>query len=436
MEKRGKVSATPRLRFPEFRASGEWVSERLGKLYSFVPTNTYSRDKLNYACGATKNIHYGDIHAKFATLFDVARERVPFVNEGEALPPSGSDAYCREGDLVFADASEDLEGVGKSIEVVRLHGESLLAGQHTILARPNAGGLVVGFGGYLFRSTRIRSQVQKEAQGTKVYSISPTRLANVEILYPSHEREQRKIIDCLASLDDVIAAQAQKVEALKAHKRGLMQQLFPRDGETVPRLRFPEFRGDAAWVPRKIGDMVEETARPINMDDGEEYSLVTVKRRYGGVVLRERLKGGAIKVKSQFTVRNRDFLISNRQIVHNACGLLPAELDRSIVSNEYSVLNARRECDIEFFDYFAQQPNVSASFLQSSVGIVIEKMLFKLDAWLKLEFPFPSIEEQRAIAKCLGSSDMDIAAASRKLDGLMRHKQGLMQNLFPSPDAD
>ena len=180
--------------------------------------------------------------------------------------------------------------------------------------------------------------------------------------------------------------------------------------------------------------MLDESARPIEMDDEQEYSLVTVKRRYGGVVSRERLKGRSIKVKSQFIVKTKDFLISQRQIVHNACGLVPADLNGSIVSNEYSVLGPRPECDIEFFNYFSQQPAVSASFLQSSVGIVIEKMLFKLDSWLRLEFPFPPIAEQRRIADCLSSLDARIAAEADKLAALKTHKQGLMQQLFPSPE--
>jgi type I restriction enzyme S subunit len=242
----------------------------------------------------------------------------------------------------------------------------------------------------------------------------------------------------LTSLDDLIAAQGRKVDAIKDHKRGLMQHLFPRvsQDETRPRARFPEFRKTPPWTMRKIGDMLEERERPIEMDDDAEYALVTVRRRYGGVVPREVLKGREIKVKSQFIVKANDFLVSNRQIVHDACGLVPAHLDGSIVSNEYSVLCPRPDCDIEFFNYFSQQPGVSTSFLQSSVGIVIEKMLFKLDLWLKHEFLFPSLEEQREIAGCLNSVSTRIETESAKLDALRNHKKGLMQQLFPSSLED
>ena len=227
------------------------------RLYSFMRNNALSRDKLNYQCGSVKNIHYGDIHTKFQALFDITQESVPYVNDTEPLPPSDSEDYCVEGDLIFADASEDTNDVGKSIEIVRLNGERLLSGQHTILARRNDERLVVGFGGHLFRSGWIRSQIMKEAQGTKVYAISATRLGNVEVAFPADEKEQQKIADCLTSLDELIAAQGRKVEALKAHKKGLLQQLFPREAETLPRLRFPEFRKAPEWRVDPLGELFE-----------------------------------------------------------------------------------------------------------------------------------------------------------------------------------
>src|SRR5579884_1367719 len=67
--------------------------------------------------------------------------------------------------------------------------------------------------------------------------------------------EQQKIADCLSSLDDLIAAEGQKLESLRAYKKGLMQRLFPRDGETTPRLRFPEFRGKGEWQEKKAGSL-------------------------------------------------------------------------------------------------------------------------------------------------------------------------------------
>jgi type I restriction enzyme S subunit len=285
---------------------------------------------------------------------------------------------------------------------------------------------------YQFLSTR-RAQFEALASGNLIPGLSRGDILGMRAYFPSPD-EQQRIADCLSSLDNFIAAEGRKLETLRQHKQGMMQQLFPQPGETAPRLRLPEFV-NTAWEPRALGMMVSETERPIVMDDEREYALVTVKRRYGGVVARNVLKGKAISVKSQFLIEPNDFLVSKRQIVHDACVLVPAELGGSIVSNEYSVLTAKTGCDIDFFNYFTQQPCVSDSFLQSSVGIVIEKMLFKLDWWLKLAFPFPSLAEQRRIAACLSSLDALLASHAQKLDGLKRHKQGLLQHLLPEEEG-
>ncbi len=217
----------PKVRFPEFRESGDWHIEPLEELYSFKTTNSYSRDMLNYESGLVKNIHYGDIHTKFSKLFDIEKETVPFINSSESLEKIKSESYCVEGDIIFADASEDLDDIGKSIEIVNVSNEKLLSGMHTLLARQKYKKLIIGFGGHLFKSNRIRTQIQKEAQGTKVLGISAGRLANIEITFPFDKNEQQKIADCLSSLDDLITTQTKKLDTLKTHKKGLMQQLFP-----------------------------------------------------------------------------------------------------------------------------------------------------------------------------------------------------------------
>jgi len=199
----------------------------------------------------------------------------------------------------------------------------------------------------------------------------------------------------------------------------------------VPRLRFPEFRNASEWEEHPVSGMLEEALRPVEMNDDEDYTLVTVKRRYCGVVLREVLKGQEILVKSQFRIKKDDFLISKRQIVHCACGIVSEDYDGAIVSNEYTILQSRKNCDISFFGYFSQQPIVGRSFLECSVGIVIEKMLFKQDQWLKKKFLFPRFPEQQKIANCLSSLDELITAETQKLDALKTHKKGLMQQLFP-----
>jgi len=221
----------PNYRFPEFLKDGEWVEKKFGDVYSFKITNSFSRDKLNYNRGAVKNIHYGDIHTRFSTLFDITNETVPYINTDVSIDRIDQDNYCAEGDMLFADASEDLDDVGKSIEIVNLNNELLLGGLHTFLARQIVPNIILGFGGYLFKSNSIRTQIKRESQGAKVLGISKGRISGIKILYPTNPEEQQKIATCLSSLDDLITAQAEKIEQLKLHKKGLMQGLFPKMSE-------------------------------------------------------------------------------------------------------------------------------------------------------------------------------------------------------------
>ena len=163
-----KKGVVPRLRFPEFRDAGEWEVKRLGKAYRFIPTNSLSRDKLNYAHGTIKNIHYGDIHTKFRPLFDINNEDVPYVNDGIRLEQFDQNAFCTNGDVIFADASEDVDDIGKAIEIINTDGQKLISGLHTLHARPRDQEFVLGFPGYLFQTIAIREQIRRESQGAKV----------------------------------------------------------------------------------------------------------------------------------------------------------------------------------------------------------------------------------------------------------------------------
>jgi type I restriction enzyme S subunit len=218
----------PKFRFREFKNEGVWLKETVGDVYDFKVTNSFAREYLNYENGTVKNIHYGDIHTKFNTLFDINRENVPFINTDVSIDKIRKECYCNVGDIVFADASEDMNDVGKSIEIVNLNKEKLVSGLHTLLARQKGKKLAIGFGGYLFKSDWVRKQIQREAQGAKVIGISATRISNVQISYPKNHKEQEAISLCLSSLDEVIISQTEKIKQLKQHKQGMIQGLFPK----------------------------------------------------------------------------------------------------------------------------------------------------------------------------------------------------------------
>jgi len=149
---------------------------------------------------------------------------VPYINSEIQLRITGSN-FCREGDLVIADASEDYADVGKSIEIVNLNHEKTVAGLHTILARPDLSILAVGFGGFLMKSRTVRNQIMIIAQGTKVLSISTGRLAAIKIELPI-KAEQTQIANFLSAIDEKINHCLLQIEKTMLYKKGLMQKMF------------------------------------------------------------------------------------------------------------------------------------------------------------------------------------------------------------------
>jgi type I restriction enzyme, S subunit len=142
------------------------------------------------------------------------------------------------------------------------------------------------------------------------------------------------------------------------------------------------------------------------------------------------LNGRDISVKSQFEIKHGDFLISKRQIVHGACGLVPAGLDGSIVSNEYSILRGNDKICLQFLNYLAHSVYFQQTCFHSSIGVHIEKMIFKLERWLKWDFNIPPLAEQKRIAEILSTWDRAIETTEKLIANSEAQKKALKQQLL------
>ncbi|WP_230941133.1 restriction endonuclease subunit S [Xanthomonas translucens] len=184
------------------------------------------------------------------------------------------------------------------------------------------------------------------------------------------------------------------------------------------------------WRRIQLRDHLKEVRRPVALVNDETYTLVTVKRSRGGVELREVLQGNEVKTPTQFYVHADDFLISKRQIVHGACGIVPPALDGAVVSNEYAVLNTDGEIDLRFLRYLSESRYFQQTCFHSSIGVHVEKMIFKTDHWLNWPFNIPPLAQQEYIVGILDTASREIASISEQLKALKREKSALMAQLL------
>lgn len=262
------------------------------------------------------------------------------------------------------------------------------------------------------------------------FNISVTQFLSTSAWRPD-EPEQQKIADCLASADALIEAQGRKVEALRAHKKGLMEQFFPQDGETQPRLRFPEFDGAGEWEIRPLGEVATyENGKAYEQDIVRNGKYVVANSRFIST-------DGAVR---KYT--NADYLTANAGDVLMVLSDLPRgralakcyfveSNDRYAVNQRICRLKGKRLDSKFLFFILDRNPNLLSyddgqTQTHLSKGNVLE---------CPLCVP-PTKAEQLRIADCLTSLDDLIVAETGKLDTLKTHKKGLMQQLFPQVGED
>lgn len=188
----------------------------------FYSTNSLSWEQLEYGTKAMMNLHYGLIHVGLPTMVDLTRDRLPNVKKGN-MPKNFE--LCKEGDIAFADASEDTNEVAKAVEFFDLDRKDVVCGLHTIHGRDNSDRTVTGFKGYAFSSTAFHNQIRRIAQGAKIYSISTKNFSESYIGVPS-KAEQTKIATLLRLIDERITTQSKIIEDLKKLKSAIAESLF------------------------------------------------------------------------------------------------------------------------------------------------------------------------------------------------------------------
>lgn len=267
--------------------------------------------------------------------------------------------------------------------------------------------------------------------------VSYKQFSELLLPIPSSD-EQQKIADCLSSLDELIAAQSQKLEHLQAHKKGLMRQLFPAEGETVPKLRFPEFQGGLEWEESQLGEYFTHirngfvgTATPYYVPNGIPY------------LQGKNIKQGRINSKELVTISN-DFHQKQQKSQSRINDILMVQSGHvgecALVNEKFAgsnchaliIMSPKTHISPDFFIHYFHSESGRSRIDNIKTGNTIEHILSSGLKSLKVDVP--KLAEQQRIAECLSPIDEVIAAQKQKIEFLKVHKKGLMQQLFPSPD--
>jgi type I restriction enzyme S subunit len=401
---------TPKLRFPEFVDAPGWKMDHLGQAAEFVSERIQlEKIKLeNYV--STENI-----------LPDFGG-----VVKASNLPTTGSVTRFRINDVLISNIRPYLKKVwrsdkdgGSSNDVIVLRARQDLLEQ---------------FLPFILRNDAFIDYVMKGAKGVKMPRGDVSLMRQYPIGCPS-PAEQQKIAECLTSLDEVIAAQRQKLDALKTHKKGLMQQLFPREGETHPRLRFPEFQDAPEWDERQLSELSTKISDGIHTtpvyEENGEYAFINGNNLVnGGIVINEKTK----KVNSREFNKYKKPLDANSILIsiNGTIGNLAFYRGEHVVLGKSACfINIDGNLLNKVFIYNLLQTNkVQCVFNTEITGSTIKNL--SLGTIKNLQLLVPTLPEQQKIADCLTSLDDLITAQSDKLSALKTHKKGLMQQLFPN----
>lgn len=404
----------PKLRFPAFREAEAWAPEAGDSLFDQIndrkPEPGLPVLAITQEHGAIPR-HMIDYHVS-VTEKSIESYKV-----------------VRVGDFIIS-----LRSFQGGIEYSRYHG---ICSPAYVILRRRCVGSDEYFRHYL-KTDRFIRILTKNLEGLRDGKmISYAQFSELMLPIPK-PAEQQKIAECLSSVDELMAAQARKVEALKTHKKGLMQQIFPREGEIQPRLRFPEFQNAGEWEETELGDCLEKVIDyrgkpPPKAESG--VPLITAKNvRFGWLDMTadEYIEADAYDAwMTKGIPKAGDILFTTEAPLGNVA-MFPSEGKFALGQRIITLRCKTKKCVPEFLFQSMLGPEMQKTIDFHSTGSTAKGI--KSSVFVTLCIRHPKVEEQQRIATCLSSLDALITLETQKLEALKTHKKGLMQQLFPVLD--
>lgn len=405
----------PELRFPEFVNEAKWEEKKLGEIGEPLMCKRILKEQ------TTTNPKNGIPFYKIGTFGKEADAYIP-IELFEDFKNKFS--FPKNGDILISASGT----IGR---LVVYNGLPAYFQDSNIVWLGNDESMVLN--SYLFHCySTIKWQTSDGGIIRRLYN---SDLKSIKIVYPNNPKEQQKIASCLSSLDELIAAHSQKLDTLKGHKKGLMQNLFPQEGETVPKWRFPEFVGDGEWVEKTLDSLTTKISDGIhttpNYDDGGVYYFINGNNLIDGTI---RVDKKTKRVsKEEYFKHKRD--LSQSTILLSINGTI----GNIAVYNNEKVILGKSACYINvneikvnknFVIYFIQTDAIKSYFNSELTGSTINNLSLKSIKEAIIKVPIKP-QEQQKIASCLSTTDTLIFAQAEKIEQLKLHKKGLMQGVFP-----
>ncbi len=424
MSKSEKKGLVPELRFPKFRDAGEWVNLPLSKfvmsLDAGVSVNSGDRPAKSKEAGILKT------SAVTNGIFEPIENKVVYEeNEIQRL----KEPVCEDSIIISRMNTPALVGANAYVKASL---KNLYLPDRLWAAKPKPD-TSMRFIAFILGSGETRATLSELATGTSgtMKNITKADVLALQISAPT-KGEQQKIADCLTSIDELVTAQTQKLDALKSHKKGLMQQLFPAEGETVPKRRFPEFRDEGEWSIRELSEFITERSQC----PSESVPLFSLTIENGVTPKTERYERSFLvknKDDAYKLVLPEDFAFNPMNLRFGAIGR-HAGTESVAVSKYYNIFFCDKTVDARFCEVYFKSAGMVAFYDNMAIGSLIEKRRVHFSDFLKFKIRFPRLSEQQKIAYCLTSVDELIANQAKKIKSLKTHKKGLMQQLFPAMD--
>lgn len=414
-----KTGVVPKLRFPEFRDTQTWEQTTIGKIGNFHYGK--SAPKWSLAEDApTPCVRYGELYTKFGAVITETASRTN-------IDPSKL-RFSKGGEILVPRVGEKPDDFGKCCCYLPL--ANVAIGEMISIFETKE---IPLFYTYYFR--HLYKQFAKVVEGQNVKNLYYAELEPLTIFRPSRA-EQQMIADCLSSLDELITVQGRKVDTLKTYKRGLMQQLLPREGETIPRLRFPEFVGPNSWHSKKIATLLSKASFTVSVDPEKMYREIGIRSHGKGIFHKAPVLGKVIGEKRVFKVIQNALVINIVFAWEQAVATTSEKEVDMIASHRFPMYLAKPgKCDVEYIkNFFVTKEGKRLLGMASPGGAGRNKTLGQKE-FENLEIVLPvSVNEQIQIANCLSSLDVKITIEADQLEALKAHKMGIMQQLFPAPE--